>query len=295
VTADFDSSAGLIAADGDRLQQVMWNLLSNAIKFTPAGGHVRVSLRRGPGGLTIAVSDDGAGIEAAFLPYVFDRFRQADSSTTRNHGGLGLGLAIVRHLVELHGGTVHADSAGEGHGASFALTLPWSARGERARTTLPSVPATTAVCGSPSVPALLGGLRLVIVDDEPDARELLAAALTQMGARVSVVSSADEAIDAIRRERPHVLISDIGMPAKDGYTLVQEVRARDDGGARLPAVALTAYATADDVRRAHAAGYDVHVAKPVDAVTLAHTLVELVGGIEAPMDDITRPIVLAEH
>jgi PAS domain S-box-containing protein len=295
IDAALDSSAGLLAADGDRLQQVMWNLLSNAIKFTPAGGHVSVRMQRGPGGLTIRVADDGAGIEPEFLPYVFDRFRQADSSTTRNHGGLGLGLAIVRHLVELHGGTVHAESRGEGLGATFAVTLPWSARGERVRTTLPSVPVTAHQPEAPAVPPLLSGLRLLIVDDEADARELLAAAFTQMGARVRVVSSADEALDAIERERPHVLISDIGMPVQDGYALAQRVRASENGKRRLPAVALTAYATADDVRRALAAGYDLHIAKPVDALTLARTLVELVGGIEAePPLDCTRPIVLAD-
>ncbi len=295
VVAELDAVAGLIAADGDRLQQVMWNLLSNAIKFTPAGGHVRVTLSRGPAGLTITVADDGAGIEAAFLPYVFDRFRQADSSTTRNHGGLGLGLAIVRHLVELHGGTVHAESAGEGRGASFALTLPWSARGERARTTAPVLRPTAGQCETPTVPSLLGGLHLLVVDDEPDARELLAAALEQMGAEVQVVGSADEALTAIARERPHVLISDIGMPGKDGYALVHELRVAEHGVAHLPAVALTAYATAEDVKRACAAGYDAHVAKPVDAVTLARTLATLVGPAEAAAScDITRPIILAD-
>ncbi len=296
IDADLDSSAGLIAADGDRLQQVMWNLLSNAIKFTPAGGHVRVMLRHGAGGLTVRVEDDGAGIDAAFLPYVFDRFRQADSSTTRNHGGLGLGLAIVRHLVELHGGTVHAESHGEGLGATFALTLPWSARGERARTTAPAVPVAAPRAELPAAPELLGGLRLLIVDDEPDARELLAAAFTQMGARVHVVASADDALQAIDRDRPHVLISDIGMPGKDGYSLAQRLRAAEAGGQqRLPAVALTAYATAEDVKRALAAGYDLHVAKPVDALTLAHTLVELSAGIEVePPLDCTRRIVLRE-
>jgi PAS domain S-box-containing protein len=294
IDAALDSSAGLIAADGDRLQQVMWNLLSNAIKFTPAGGHVCVRMQRGPGGLTVRVEDDGAGIEPGFLPYVFDRFRQADSSTTRNHGGLGLGLAIVRHLVELHGGTVHAESRGEGLGATFAVTLPWSARGERVRTTLPSVPVTAEEAEVPVVPPLLGGLRLLIVDDEADARELLAAAFTQMGARVQVVGSADEALDAIARQRPHVLISDIGMPGKDGYALAQRVRASENGRRRLPAVALTAYATGEDVKRALNAGYDLHIAKPVDALTMARTLVELVGGIEAePPLDATRPIVLS--
>jgi CheY-like chemotaxis protein len=292
IDAALDSSAGLIAADGDRLQQVMWNLLSNAIKFTQAGGHVCVRMQRGPGGLTIRVEDDGAGIEPAFLPYVFDRFRQADSSTTRNHGGLGLGLAIVRHLVELHGGTVHAESRGEGLGATFAVTLPWSARGERVRTTLPSMPVATERTEPPQVAPLLGGLRLLIVDDEADARELLAAAFTQMGARVQVVASADEALAAIERDPPHVLISDIGMPGKDGYALAQRLRA-SERGRRLPAVALTAYATSEDIKRALAAGYDLHVAKPVDALTMARTLAELVGGIESePRLDATRPIVL---
>jgi len=296
IDSQLDSSAGLISADGDRLQQVMWNLLSNAIKFTPAGGHVCLRMQRGPAGLTILVADNGAGIEQSFLPYVFDRFRQADSSTTRNHGGLGLGLAIVRHLVELHGGTVHAESQGEGLGATFALTLPWAARGERVRTTLPTMPVTTARPEAPEVPALLGGIRLLIVDDEADARELLAAAFAQMGARVQVVATADEALATIERQPPHVLISDIGMPGKDGYALAQRLRASENGKRRLPAVALTAYATNDDVKRALAAGYDLHLAKPVDALTMARTLVELVGGIEAePPLDATRPIVLAEH
>jgi PAS domain S-box-containing protein len=298
--AQLDSSVGLIAADGDRLQQVMWNLLSNAIKFTPADGRVRVALRRGPSGVALRVDDSGPGIDPAFLPYVFDRFRQADSSTTRHHGGLGLGLAIVRHLVELHGGTVHADSGGPGSGASFTVRLPWSARGERGRTTLPSFPATSPQpLETPAVPSLLVGIRLLIVDDEPDARELLSAALTQMGARVQVVASADEALAAVERERPHVIVSDIGMPGKDGYALVQRLRDQESaigGAARLPAVAVTAYATTDDVRRALAAGYDLHVAKPVDAVTLAQALVDLVGAVEleAPLD-CTRPILLAEQ
>ncbi|MDB4969923.1 MAG: sensor hybrid histidine kinase [Myxococcales bacterium] len=299
IDAQLDSDCGLISADGDRLQQVMWNLLSNAIKFTPVGGNVRLALRRGAGGLVIQVDDDGAGIEPGFLPYVFDRFRQADSSTTRHHGGLGLGLAIVRHLVELHGGTVQADSTGEGRGASFTLTLPWAARGtERARTTLPSLPTPAAAPLQSAPPSLLSGIRLVIVDDEADARELLAAAFTEMGADVHVVGDVDGAIEALARERPHVLVSDIGMPGQDGYSLVQRLRAAEkrDGATHLPAVALTAYATADDVKRAMAAGYDAHVAKPVDALTLAHTLVELVGVVAVDENmDATRPITLVER
>ena len=297
--AHLDSSVGLIAADGDRLQQVMWNLLSNAIKFTPDGGHVCVTLERGASGVALRVVDDGAGIDPTFLPYVFDRFRQADSSTTRHHGGLGLGLAIVRHLVELHGGTVHADSDGSSRGASFTVRLPWSARGRRGRTTLPSMTST----GAPSPEAqltveLLGGVHLLVVDDEPDARELLSAALTQMGARVHVVATADEALETIERAPPQVLISDIGMPGKDGYALMQRLRARESasGALRLPAVAVTAYATADDVKRALAAGYDLHIAKPVDAVTLARTIVDLIAAVEIePTLDCTRPIELGEN
>jgi PAS domain S-box-containing protein len=289
IVAELDSSTGLIAADGDRLQQVMWNLLANAIKFTPIGGQVRVTLRAAPGGLAIEVVDNGSGIDAGFLPYVFDRFRQADSSTTRHHGGLGLGLAIVRHLVELHGGTVQADSAGAGHGAAFRLTLPWAARTERARSTLPVLPATAQPPPIPTPPDLLGGLRLLIVDDDPDARELLAAAFTQMGARVQIVESAAAALATLPRHRPHVLVSDIGMPGEDGYSLMQRLRAHEPAGTRLPAIALTAYATGDDVRRALAAGYDLHVAKPVDAVSLGRAIADLVGPIPAePIDDTRR-------
>ena len=294
IDADLDSATGLIAADGDRLQQVMWNLLANAIKFTPQDGHVRLTMRRGPGGLIVRCEDNGAGIDAAFLPYVFDRFRQADATTTRHHGGLGLGLAIVRHLVELHGGTVHADSGGEGRGAIFTLTLPWSARGERGRITLPQLPATAQPAAS-AHPELLGGVKLLIVDDDADARELLSAAFNDMGARVRIVGSAEEAIDAIAHDRPHVLVSDIGMPGADGYMLLARIRASECGGERLPAIALTAYATAEDVKRAFAAGYDLHVPKPVDALTLARAIADLAGGVVVDTIDATRPIPLTDN
>ncbi len=297
IDAELDAGAALISADGDRLQQVMWNLLSNAIKFTPAGGKVRVWLRRGPDGLTIGVEDNGAGIDDEFLPYVFDRFRQADSSTTRQHGGLGLGLAIVRHLVELHGGTVHAESPGRGHGATFTLTLPWADRAERVRTTLPTMPATGDVAAPepPRATELLAGVHILIVDDEADARELLRSAFAQLGARVRVAGSADEAMAAIAEARPHVVVSDIGMPGEDGYALVQRLRAAERDGQHLPAVALTAYATGDDVKRALAAGYDLHVAKPVDAVTFARTLAELAGAaVEVAPPEATQPIRLAD-
>jgi CheY-like chemotaxis protein len=251
--------------------------------------------------LTVQVSDDGAGIDADFLPYAFDRFRQADSSTTRHHGGLGVGLAIVRHLVELHGGTAHAWSAGTGQGATFTLTLPWSARGERRATTLPPPPVATS---APAAVAqdLLAGMQLLIVDDEPDARELLAAAFGTMGATVRLAGSVAEALVEIGKSRPHALVSDVGMPAQDGYALIEKVRAEELGGGgrrRLPAIALTAYASAEDSRRAMGAGYDLHVAKPADAGGLARALVELVGPIveaeRAPASDTTVPIALAER
>ncbi len=293
IEADLDGGAGLIAADGDRLQQILWNLLANAVKFTPAGGSVRVTLRQTPDGVSIAVADSGCGIDPTFLPFVFDRFRQADSSTTRRHGGLGLGLALVRHLVELHGGTVAAHSDGLGRGACFTLVLPWMAARRPRRTTrpLPTIaPAPeTAVAAARD---LLRGVRLVIVDDEADARELLAAALAQMGARVHVAGTAQAALDVIARTQPHILVSDIGMPGEDGYALMTRLRAAETAGDRLPAIALTAYATQDDVGRALAAGYDLHLAKPVDAGQLAHAVAALVPVVDFFAAEDTHPVTI---
>ena len=287
ITSEPEPDAGVISADGDRLQQVMWNLLSNAIKFTPAGGHVRVQLGRDDNGLVIRVHDDGAGIPTPFLPFVFERFRQADSSTTRAHGGLGLGLAIVRHLVELHGGTVHADSAGEGRGATFSLTLPVAARRVR-RDSVPSMPVEPMT--PPVVESVrLDGVSLLILDDEPDARELLAAALSQLGARVQLHATVDEALAGID-QAPQVVVSDIGMPGQDGYAFIERLRARGGTLGRTPAIALTAYATVDDVRRARAAGYDLHLAKPVDAGTLARAILQLARPPVNAAD--TQPIIL---
>jgi PAS domain S-box-containing protein len=295
IETELDHQCGLIAADGDRLQQVMWNLLSNAIKFTPPGGWVRVHVEHTESGLMLGVADSGPGIEPAFLPYVFERFRQADASTTRAHGGLGLGLAIVRHLVELHGGTVHADSDGAGQGARFTLTLPSSVRVERARTARATLPPAKQTAQLPPPTALLCGMRLLIVDDDADARELLAAAFTQMGARVQLVGSAAAALEAIARDRPNAMVSDIGMPGQDGYALVRKLRAGERDGPRLPTVALTAYASLEDVRRARAAGYDLHVAKPVDAPRLARQLLELTGAAAAvDAVDAPRPRALRE-
>jgi signal transduction histidine kinase/CheY-like chemotaxis protein len=294
VESELESGGGLVTADGDRLQQVMWNLLSNAIKFTPAGGRVRVRMRRTGDGLVVEVADDGAGIEPQFLPYVFDRFRQADASTTRSHGGLGLGLAIVRHLIELHGGVVSARSDGRGRGAAFTITLPWTARPTARRLTAPVAPATEAPATA-ATPDALDHVGVLIVDDEDDARELLAAAFAQMGATVQLAANADAALAAIARQRPDVVVSDIGMPGEDGYSLLRRLRACESGQARLPAIALTAYATKEDVARALSAGYDLHVAKPVNAAQLARTIVELLATPSVAPHENTAPIALADR
>jgi len=277
VRLELDEDLELGAGDPERLQQVVWNLLSNAIKFTRAGGTVRVRLRRDGGDVVLAVSDDGQGIEADFLPFVFDRFRQADSTSTRTHGGLGLGLAIVRHLVELHGGTVGVDSEGLGRGATFTVRLPL-----RAATRAAAADANTAArleLAAGETGAALGaesqlaGLRVLVVDDEPDARELLAAVLEHHGARVTVAGCVADALAVLDAAPPDVVVSDIGMPGADGYELLRRIRARDDEHVRaLPALALTGFARPEDGARAAAAGFDAHMAKPVDPVALVDTI-----------------------
>jgi CheY-like chemotaxis protein len=262
--------------DPARLQQVVWNLLTNAVKFTPRGGRVQVRLERVNSQVEIAVADTGAGIPPEFLPHVFERFRQADQKTTRHHGGLGLGLAIVRHLVELHGGTISAESGGAGHGATFTVSLPvaplhlWEREGERVR------PATRDTLPSYECPERLDGLRVLVVDDEPDARELLSVGLGQCGAEVTVASSAREALEALAEVKPHVLVSDIGMPEEDGYELIRRVRALSaEAGGEVPAVALTAYARTEDRLRALREGYQMHVAKPVELAELVAVMSSL--------------------
>jgi signal transduction histidine kinase len=282
--ADYGADADLVTGDPDRLQQVIWNLLSNAIKFTPKGGSVGVRVEREGSDLLVRVSDTGQGIAPEFLPHVFERFRQADGSTTREHGGLGLGLAIVRHLVEQHGGRVSAESAGERQGSVFTISLPIAA--------VKAPPESPVAAGhEPSrrppedeAPPL-DGVRVLVVDDQPDARELLALVLGRAGARVSTAASAAEALEAFVREGAEVLVSDIGMPAEDGYSLVGRIRATPAG--RVPAVALTAYATEEDRRRALAAGFDAHVAKPVEPTELVSVIGGLVAraGPKAPRGD----------
>ena len=262
---------GLISVPGDpvRLQQIVWNLLSNAIKFTPRGGRVQIRSERVNSHLEIVVSDTGQGIAPDFLPHVFDRFRQADQKTSRQHGGMGLGLAIVRHLVELHGGTVSATSEGEGLGATFTVMLPITplyqldASGSRVH------PAARDLLPANDISDRLDGLRVLVVDDEVDTRELLKQGLEYCGAKVKVVASAAEAVDALVTFVPDVLISDIGMPGTDGYDLIRQIRSLPaNQGRRIPAIALTAYTRVEDRLHALRAGYDMHVPKPVELAEL---------------------------
>jgi len=277
-----DPAAGPVLGDSERLQQIVWNLLSNAIKFTPKRGRVQVCLQRINSHVEIIVADTGQGISAEFLPYVFERFRQADSSITRSLGGLGLGLAIVRQLVELHGGTVHAESPGEGQGATFTVKLPLMAVGptviepERVH---PAVGGRVPFDCSPR----LDGLRILIVDDDADIRDLLTYTLEVCGAEVIAAASADEAISALTESSApaNILISDIGMPDEDGYALLRRVRALEpEKGGGIPAIALTAYARTQDRRAALLAGFQSHVAKPVEPAELIAVIANLAGRIK---------------
>ncbi|MGH9901116.1 MAG: hybrid sensor histidine kinase/response regulator, partial [Pyrinomonadaceae bacterium] len=276
-----DPATGVVAGDPDRLQQAVWNLLSNAVKFTPSGGRVEVRLERSGDHIETTVADTGEGISPEFLPYVFDRFRQADSTTTRAHGGLGLGLAIVRHLVEAHGGTVHVASGGKGRGATFTIRLPlaaalavsshWDGTERRARQTGEAARAS----GSPEQ---LGGLRVLVVDDEPDTLELLSTALARHGAEVTTADSAAVALAVLERSRHDVMLSDIGMPDEDGYALIRKVRALPaERGGRTPAAALTAYAREEDRARALSAGFQAHLPKPVGPAELVSMVASLAG------------------
>jgi PAS domain S-box-containing protein len=272
-----DTGISPLSGDPARLQQVVWNLLTNAIKFTPRGGRIQIRLERVNSHVEIAVSDTGPGISPDFLPYVFDRFRQADSTTTRKHGGLGLGLAIVRHLVELHGGTVKAESAGEGQGATFTVNLPLMAVYQKTEMEERAHPAAVEHPLSFECPEKLDDLKILAVDDEADTRELLQAVLEQCGAEVKVVRSAQEALEQIGRFKPDVLVSDIGMPEEDGYELIRQVRRLPpEAGGTIPAVALTAYARAEDRLRVLREGYQMHVPKPVELAELVAVIASLV-------------------
>jgi CheY-like chemotaxis protein len=248
-----DPTVRPVAGDAARLQQVVWNLLFNAVKFTPHGGRIDVALTRAGTYAELRVRDTGQGIVPEFLPRLFDRFTQQDASTTRHHGGLGMGLAIVRHLVELHGGVVRAESPGPGQGATFIVRLP-QVLGRPAPATEPPAAAH----------GVLGGVRVLAVEDEPDTRELIASILRQAGAEVALAGSVDEALAALVTAPPHVVICDIAMPGRDGYALLHEARSRQGAGAEIPFVALTAHAQDSERRRSLAEGFAVHVSKPVE-------------------------------
>ena len=276
LVALLDPARTIVSGDAGRLQQVTWNLLTNAIKFTPKGGRVQVLLQRVNSHIELSVSDTGIGIPANFLPPVFDRFSQRDSSSTRTHGGLGLGLAICRQLVELHGGTVRAASPGEGQGSTFYVELPVSimqveSERERAHPTAELHPAEVV-----ALPRL-DGVHVFVVDDEADARELLQRVLEDQGASVTVFDSAQAALAALASSRPAVLVSDVGMPDMDGYQLVRSLRASEPRESRVPALALTAFARAEDRKRALLAGFQAHLAKPFDVAELVLLVANLAG------------------
>ena len=266
-----------VLGDPDRLQQVVWNLVSNAVKFTPQQGRIGVRLVKEESHVSLLVHDSGKGITPEFLPFVFDRFRQADSTSTRSHGGLGLGLAIVRHLVELHGGTVDAKSGGEGQGAMFTVNLPLMAPSEAGEgpARLPVAEAAEDV--------RLDGVRVLVLEDENDVRDFLSVSLVQYGAQVSAFATTAEALQALEEQRPHVLVSDIGMPGEDGYDFIRRVRALDpERGGQTPAAALTAHAKGEDGARVLTAGFQVHLKKPVQPAELASVVATLAGRHTVP-------------
>jgi len=270
--AQFEFSEGQVRGDPVRLQQIVWNLLSNAVKFSAQGGRVVVRLAGVDEQVVIAVQDEGEGIAPEFLPHVFERFWQADATRTRAHGGLGLGLAIVRELVHLHGGSVEAASEGKGRGTTLTVRLPLVCEGSDAEGIFPPRPALSGERFHPT--PTLKGVQVLVVDDDPDARESIAVALEQSGACVHAVGSAAEAVESLERNPPDVLLSDIAMPGMDGYALLRQARARLRG-ARVVAAALTAYAGEEDRRRALAAGFQMHLAKPVEPAELVATVAKL--------------------
>jgi CheY-like chemotaxis protein/anti-sigma regulatory factor (Ser/Thr protein kinase) len=283
----FDPTIGQVLGDAARLQQVIWNLLTNAVKFTPDGGQVEIQLQLIGSQALIQVRDTGKGISPDFLPYVFEYFRQADATTTRTFGGLGLGLAIVRHLVELHGGTVQVDSPGEGQGATFTVKLPLI----KDKSSKPKAEGNSSPLTPESSPLI--GIRVLVVDDDTDSREFIAFVLQQLGAQVSAVTSAGEAIACLERSalacgnakgerssaslsQPNILLSDIGMPDMDGYMLMRQIRAMPpDQGGQILAIALTAYAGEIDRQQALAAGFQHHLAKPVEPNELVKVILNL--------------------
>jgi CheY-like chemotaxis protein len=276
------SDAGVppVLGDADRLQQAIWNLLTNAIKFTPRGGRVQVELRRREGQAEVVVSDTGIGIAAEFLPFIFDRFRQADATCTRSSTGLGLGLSIVKHVVEAHGGTVDAASGGPDHGATFRLVLPLPADDQPHATPSRAREMAVAAAGAAEPPAVerLRGLRVLAIDDETDSLSLLVTVLSAAGAEVVGEASGAAGLARLDAWAADVVVTDIGMPGMDGWELVRRLRERSDAaGGRMPVAALTAYARSEDRARALREGFDIHVAKPVDPGELVAAIAALAG------------------
>ena len=278
-----DSALGQTAcsvrADPARLQQVLWNLLSNAVKFTTEGGSVRLSMENANGQLRISVTDDGKGIDAEFLPRVFERFSQGDATPSRQHGGLGLGLAIAKQLMDLQGGTISALSAGAGLGATFSVTLPLADSATASATLPPTQPAW--IPDPTSERADLSGIKVLVVDDEPDALESLTRTLADSGATVFAAQSAEAAIKLVQSKSPHVLVSDIGMPEMDGYELLRRVRSLDGVAADVPAIALTAFARPSDRMHSLRSGYIAHLVKPADPTQLLATISAAAGRVGA--------------
>ena len=274
-----DPTARHILGDASRLQQVVWNLLSNAIKFTPSGGRVAVRLSRSGREAQIQVIDSGAGIDADFLPHIFDRFRQADGTTTRRYGGLGLGLSIVRHLVELHGGTAQAFSEGESHGATFTISLPLPANAPRARRRRTGsnrawIPTTTK--SKIQLLPSLADVRVLIVEDDADTLQMLSVMLADSGAKVETAVSSEQALEVLQWHRPDVLVSDLAMPGEDGYTLISKVRSLENKAeGQLPAVALTSHVRVEDRARALSAGFNMFVPKPIEPAELINAIANL--------------------
>jgi PAS domain S-box-containing protein len=288
IETSFDAEAEPVLGDANRLQQVLWNLLSNAVKFTPKNGRIEVALQRVNSEVQVSVGDSGEGISSEFLPYVFDRFSQGDGKSTRSHTGLGLGLAIVRQLVELHGGTVKAHSDGPGRGATFKLRLPVlsinlvpGSKSALSDSTLTGARVTDGL--SIECSPRLDGVRVLVVDDDSDTRQMLKAVLSECHADVITAASVAEAIKEIEQRKPDVLVSDLGMPEHDGYELIKQVRKTEsaDNAARVPALALTAYAKAEDRVRALAGGYQVHLAKPVEPAEFVLVVANLAGRVQS--------------
>jgi CheY-like chemotaxis protein len=274
VQSVLEPDVGRVSGDPDRLQQVIWNLLSNAVKFTPRGGRVQLRLQRVNSHVELSVSDTGVGIREEFVPHLFERFRQGDSTTTRAHGGLGLGLAIARRIVELHGGRIEASSPGEGQGATFRVALPVMIAHQEVpgeRRVHPRSPSRDTAVEFPALPNIV----VLAVDDDPDALTLVQEILESAGARVRTAASAIDALEVIAEEPPDVLVSDLGMPAIDGFELIRRIRQMSGAARDLPAAALTAYARSEDRAKTLRSGFEMHLAKPIDPAELIAAVASL--------------------